>query len=451
VKSDTRGPAALWLLAMVISAAGCGGGGDGGDQAAAAPGNANPPPAGKQPDAPVPAGRPQLPRSLRVEPAELDLGRMATNTTKTSTFRLINDGPEPITIQDCVSSCGCTNTNCPKGKEIEPGEHADVGVTVTGGGRAKRLEKTVTFRVIDEQSVIVPVVVDVVAYLVIEPRTIDPEAVPDGKITIRSTDGQPFRIVDMNPPLVDEFPVEPSTEQHVFIDWDKWRARGGSRRIYFDVDHPEAKRTSTIVRQSTPRRDIRGRPIGPDPVAANAIKENNVEILESRLAAGLEAPGLNELLTVAARYGRAGMVPLIIEAGADVNAQDARGRTPLMAAVQSRDLATLRALIESGADVNARDKMQSTALLRSAGAFGQLELVRLLLAEGADVNVQDNNGMTPLMWAARWGDAVRVQALLDAGADVAIVDKTGQTALAWAHSRGAKARETVEILEPLTE
>jgi ankyrin repeat protein len=59
--------------------------------------------------------------------------------------------------------------------------------------------------------------------------------------------------------------------------------------------------------------------------------------------------------------------------------------------------------------------------------------------------------MTPLMWAARWGDADRVKALLEAGADVNTVDKTGRTALDWAHTRGDKAQETVELLEPLTD
>jgi hypothetical protein len=446
VKSNIRGLAILGLLAVTIAAVGCGGGGD---EAAAAPGEPNP---GTHPGQPAVERPKELPRSLRVDPAELDLGRMATDTTKSMSFRLINDGPQPITIQDCIASCGCTSTNCPKGRELQPGESADVTVTVTGGSRARRLEKTVTIRVVGEQSVIAPVLADVIAYVVVEPQIANPQENPDGKLTIRSTDGQPFRITGMNPPLLEGLPTESSTVHEVFIDWDKWRAQGGSRRIYFDIDHPEAKRTSVLVRPSVPRRrDSEGQAIGLDPAAATAIKEDNVDKLKTRLATNLDKAQLNELLIMAARHGRPGMIALIVDAGADVNSTDVRGRTPLMASVQSGDPETLRALIDKGADVNARDKVNSTALLRAAGVFGQIGVVRVLLEEGADVNAQDNYGMTPLMWAARWGDADRVKALLEAGADVNTVDKTGRTALDWAHTRGDKAQETVELLEPLTD
>ena len=90
-------------------------------------------------------------------------------------------------------------------------------------------------------------------------------------------------------------------------------------------------------------------------------------------------------------------------------------------------------------------------MLRAAGSFGNLESVQVLLSAGAQVNVQDKNGMTPLMWAARWGDTQRVEALVKAGAKVDARDNAGKTALDWARNRGKKAVTTVEVLQPLTE
>jgi ankyrin repeat protein len=59
--------------------------------------------------------------------------------------------------------------------------------------------------------------------------------------------------------------------------------------------------------------------------------------------------------------------------------------------------------------------------------------------------------MTPLMWAARWGDAQRVDALVKAGATVTVRDNSGKSALDWARSRGGKAEQSIEILRALAE
>ena len=89
--------------------------------------------------------------------------------------------------------------------------------------------------------------------------------------------------------------------------------------------------------------------------------------------------------------------------------------------------------------------------LSAMGTFGNIESVQVLLSAGAEVNVQDKNGMTPLMWAARWGDAQRVEALVKAGATVTVRDNSGKSALDWARSRGGKAEQTIAILQPLAE
>ncbi|MHC4711187.1 MAG: ankyrin repeat domain-containing protein, partial [Planctomycetota bacterium] len=363
--------------------------------------------------------------TLKVEPARLDLGKVSTNKNATGTVHLVNAGTAPITIQECKSSCGCTSTNCPKGKELQPGESADVDIRVSGGARARRISKTVTFRVVDQQPVILPVSVEVIAYVTIEPLTIDPEKVPDGKVVIKATDGQPFRITNMTPPVIAEFTAEPGVEHEIFLDWDTWRELGQGRRLVFNVDHPDASQVTTIVRATPVRRSQAENPIqrtkdrlresgvvdapleepAPPAKAAIAVKLGQVDEIKTQLSVGLSEAQRNDLLNLAARHGQVEVMGVLVEAGAKPTATDKRGRTPLMAAVQSHKPEAIRFLIDNGADVNARDQLQGTALVRAAGPFGSLESVQVLLSAGAEVNVQDKNGMTPLMWAARWGDA----------------------------------------------
>jgi ankyrin repeat protein len=325
--------------------------------------------------------------------------------------------------------------------------------------------------------VIVPVSVQVIAYVDIEPKSIDPEQSPEGKIVIVANDEQPFRITSMSPPILEEFPPEAATRHEVYLDWEAWKELGQSRRVVFNLDHPESNQVSMVVRTTPIRRNqqrpdvqspirdtadrlreqgIDNRPIAPaEPPAAAAIavKQGQVDKIKEILSKGdgLTESQRNDLLAKAAMAGQVEIMDVLIQAGADAKATDKRGRTPLMAAVQSHNTEAVVYLIEKGADVNARDSLQGTALLRAAGLFGDVNSVQALISAGAEVNVQDKSGMTPLMWAARWGDSQRVEALLAAGAKAQARDNQGRTALDWAVSQGDKGEATVEILRPLTD
>ena len=81
--------------------------------------------------------------------------------------------------------------------------------------------------------------------------------------------------------------------------------------------------------------------------------------------------------------------------GADTNARDEEGRTPIFSAVLGGSLALLGLLLEGGADVNARDARGWTALHYAADDVLP-EMASLLVARGADVNARDDEGNTPL-------------------------------------------------------
>ena len=104
-----------------------------------------------------------------------------------------------------------------------------------------------------------------------------------------------------------------------------------------------------------------------------------------------------------------------IAAGADVNAKDGGGWTPLHHAVEAGHKEIAELLIANGADVNAKDKLGWTPLFYAAFS-GRTEVAELLIAEGVDVNAKDNLGT--LRYAASGGHKEIVELLIANGADV---------------------------------
>jgi ankyrin repeat protein len=85
-----------------------------------------------------------------------------------------------------------------------------------------------------------------------------------------------------------------------------------------------------------------------------------------------------------------------LAAGADVNARNDGGFTPLHYAAMDNRKEVVELLIDKGADVNAKDYMSLLTPLHSAALHGHKEVVELLIDKGADVNGSDNWGSTPL-------------------------------------------------------
>ena len=158
---------------------------------------------------------------------------------------------------------------------------------------------------------------------------------------------------------------------------------------------------------------------------------------------------MNEPLISAAERGDTAAVLQLIADGSDINMQDARGRTPIMAATHANRVETVGALIAAGADINIRDDLKDNPLLY-AGAAGLLDILRLLIAAGADTRITNRFGGTALIPAAERGHVEVVEELLThTDVDVNHINNLGWTALLEAvllSDGGPRHQQIVQLL-----
>ena len=84
-------------------------------------------------------------------------------------------------------------------------------------------------------------------------------------------------------------------------------------------------------------------------------------------------------------------------------------------------------LLDRGADIEATDNYGFTPLYLAA-INDHEAVVTCLLGRGAEINAKNEDGITPLYCAAVNGHEAVVTCLLDRGADTEAIDKDGKTA-----------------------
>ncbi|KAK7094354.1 hypothetical protein V1264_005929 [Littorina saxatilis] len=177
-------------------------------------------------------------------------------------------------------------------------------------------------------------------------------------------------------------------------------------------------------------------------------------------------------LHLAARNGKTETLRRLIHHEADLNATDNEGRTPLRhaytaskpgiiitqlveaaaeidgvyQAVVRGDVDALMTLLQQGADVNQHDTSMGCSPLHAACLMGRTDIVTWLTQHGAKVNAVDDMKTTPLHYACAAGQTRVARQLIDEGVDVNARDESKSTPL-----HGAADKGNIEIVVCLLE
>ncbi|MBO7537400.1 MAG: ankyrin repeat domain-containing protein [Alphaproteobacteria bacterium] len=180
----------------------------------------------------------------------------------------------------------------------------------------------------------------------------------------------------------------------------------------------------------------------------NFLKDKGIDF-------GLNKTKGSEEITIAAGLGNPDLVRLLMNYGADINAnKHPLGRlSPLRAVVMvppinKRNVGAMRCLVECGADV---ENCDGDSIIRAMiehwpNGFGK-EDIEFMVKHGADINKADSEGNTPLIIASSKeldkGEDL-IKCLIDNGADINKADSKGNTPLIVASSKGCFG--TVKLL-----
>lgn len=128
-----------------------------------------------------------------------------------------------------------------------------------------------------------------------------------------------------------------------------------------------------------------------------------------------------------------------------INTKDyTTGQTALHIVVARRDLTWVQFLLGKGANVNARDNRGVTPLVL-ASEMGFLEGVDELIKSGARIDEANNTGETPLISAVHRKDLGLVRMLIKAGANPDRPDNSGRSARDYAALDGKNSPVLGEI------
>ena len=206
-----------------------------------------------------------------------------------------------------------------------------------------------------------------------------------------------------------------------------------------------------------------------------ATKKGNLNAVTVLLEAGADVSATTKItkqtpLHIAVHKGHTEIAATLILSGADPNAKDGKGRTPLhlaagkgivqgiVAGTKNKAKSLTKSAACKSVTVAEKGTMVGTSATRAASMWAataasalcdseppegedaltisKAQGLAVLLLNGGDPNVRDNKGQTPLHGAAHKGQSLAVQILIDAGADTEIMDFKGRKPIDLAVKKG---------------
>ena len=140
-------------------------------------------------------------------------------------------------------------------------------------------------------------------------------------------------------------------------------------------------------------------PIPSDDEVIMAVNAGEIRQLKTLLSRGADPNAVNgnadSALGIAVLHGELGMIHLLVRYGADLDQRNACGVTVLHLAVSSSlqgiGPKICNYLLDHGADVNASNSYGWTPLMRAV-ADDQFHIAKLLIERGADATLRNSNG-----------------------------------------------------------
>jgi hypothetical protein len=172
-----------------------------------------------------------------------------------------------------------------------------------------------------------------------------------------------------------------------------------------------------------------------------AVQLNDTKRVEEMVGKTVNANEINPIggepaLVLAVREGAVGVVKVLLaHPGTDLEAQAMNGNTALMMAAFKRNKPAAEALLARGAAVN----RPGWTALHYAAASGDEDIARLLINRKAKldaVSPKESGAYTPLMMAAREGQAGVARLLLEQGANARLLNTEGLSAAQIAERAG---------------
>lgn len=178
---------------------------------------------------------------------------------------------------------------------------------------------------------------------------------------------------------------------------------------------------------------------------SHEMQDDAIKIMEFLIQNGLDInqdSGLGTPLAVNAYWGHEKIVDFLLKNGATITAVSEKKDTPLHTAMYSELRPHLvKTLLDNGVSINAQNKLGDTPLhiFIDRNPYHKeevYEILSLLKNNGADFSIKNNDGLTPLLIAAKQSNVKIVKYLLDeCGANSNEADTGGNNALHMAIKR----------------